>query len=140
MRHWASSRERPSARRNGIETALSFDGTSQIPLEGAVRDLMWRDVGLFRDDAGLTRALGKLDSWVEEINPTSCDATAARIASIVTVGQLIARAALRRKESRGAHFRSDFPERNDIDWMRHINESKGRVTEIDVGEKGHIRN
>ena len=37
---------------------------------------------------------------------------------VARVGELIARAALHREESRGAHYRSDFPHRNDIDWSR----------------------
>ena len=41
----------------------------------------------------------------------------------VTVGRLIARAALRREESRGAHFRLDFPERNDFLWKRRISDT-----------------
>ena len=42
------------------------------------------------------------------------------MSSIVTVGLLIARAALRREESRGGHFRTDFPNRDDIHWKRHV--------------------
>jgi len=37
----------------------------------------------------------------------------------LTVARLIARAALRREESRGGHFRADFPDRNDRDWRFH---------------------
>jgi hypothetical protein len=43
-----------------------------------------------------------------------------RVASLVTVGVLIALAALRREESRGGHYRADFPKRDDIHWKRHI--------------------
>ena len=93
---------------------------SRSPGESAVRELMWRDVGLFRDAAGLTRALGRLDEWSESLSAQVGDVSTSRLASIVTVGQLIAKAALRREESRGAHFRTDFPERNDIDWTRHL--------------------
>jgi L-aspartate oxidase len=42
---------------------------------------------------------------------------------VITVGRLIARAALRREESRGGHFRLDFPERNDYRWKRRIMET-----------------
>ena len=48
----------------------------------------------------------------------SFDADDWRRASILTVGRLIARAALRREESRGGHYRSDFPKRDDINWKR----------------------
>jgi L-aspartate oxidase len=45
-------------------------------------------------------------------------------ASLLTVGRLIARAALRREESRGGHFRLDFPERDDRHWQRRILERR----------------
>jgi len=35
---------------------------------------------------------------------------------------LIARAAVRRQESRGGHFRSDFPDRDDIKWQKHVSD------------------
>jgi L-aspartate oxidase len=76
---------------------------------GEIPALMWSNVGLFRDRAGLTTALERLDS-IENPNHLS------------TVARLIARAALRREESRGAHYRLDFPERDDRGWARRIME------------------
>ena len=46
-----------------------------------------------------------------------------RRASLVTGALLIARAALRREESRGGHFRNDFPARDDLKWKVHISET-----------------
>ena len=40
--------------------------------------------------------------------------------NLLTVARLIARAALRREESRGGHFRDDFPERDDLHWQVHL--------------------
>jgi L-aspartate oxidase len=42
------------------------------------------------------------------------------LSSLVTVSLLIARAAVRREESRGGHFRTDFPHRDDIHWQKHV--------------------
>jgi L-aspartate oxidase len=43
----------------------------------------------------------------------------------LTVARLMARAALRREESRGAHFRADVPERDDVHWRKHVAETIG---------------
>ena len=92
-------------------------------------DLMWREVGLFRDRAGLERALEvlepawrALDARLREGPPLDADGW--RTASILTVGRLIARAALRREESRGGHYRSDFPDRDDVHWKRRVTDTR----------------
>ena len=40
--------------------------------------------------------------------------------NIIIVAKLITKAALIRKESRGTHFLADFPERNDANWLKHV--------------------
>ena len=102
------------------------DGAFTIP---EVQDLMWRQVGLFRDRAGLAGALATLDPAWRTIDARIAaaeplDIATWRAASILTVGRLIARAALRREESRGGHFRADFPQRDDIHWKRRASETR----------------
>jgi L-aspartate oxidase len=89
-----------------------------------VRDLMWRDAGLFRTRDGLLNAVERLDGEysrrADAIDRQSADPDAWRHLNLVTVARLIARAALRREESRGAHFRQDFPDRDDARWKIHM--------------------
>jgi L-aspartate oxidase len=90
----------------------------------AVRDLMWRSVGLFRERSGLLEAVAALDAAYEHEGRrigagAVAESDAWRLFNLVTVARLVARAALRREESRGAHFRSDFPERDDARWKYH---------------------
>ncbi|MEE9490925.1 MAG: L-aspartate oxidase, partial [Dehalococcoidia bacterium] len=57
-------------------------------------------------------------AWEKSLK-TSTDRPSYELANMVLVGRLMAEAALMREESRGAHFRSDFPESSDA-WLRHI--------------------
>jgi len=86
-----------------------------------VRDLMWRSVGLFRTRDDLERAVTALDAAdASPAPPTPGDPDGWRHRNLVAVARLIARAALRREESRGGHFRADFPARDDIHWKVHL--------------------
>jgi L-aspartate oxidase len=95
-----------------------------VPDSFEVRDLMWRHAGLVRSHDGLERAVVALEAWRPVVqgarDAAPGDRERRRVASLVTVGLLIARAALRRQESRGGHFRADFPRRDDIHWQRHV--------------------
>ncbi len=123
--------ESAEARAAAASPNLSGEGTAEpwtldtTELSG----LMWHDVGLFRDREGLARALEVLEPAWHELDTQLRDgrllaAADWRTASIVTVGRLIARAALRREESRGGHYRSDFPDRDDINWKRRVSERR----------------
>ena len=92
----------------------------QPPASGpdSVRTLMWRSVGLFRTREGLAAAVDTLERAAVSTSPSTADGWRDR--NLLTVARLIARAALRREESRGGHFRADFPERDDARWRVHL--------------------
>ena len=82
---------------------------------------MWRCAGLFRDRAGLEEAVAALDALADASHPATVDR--ARQRNLSTVARLIARAALRRTESRGGHYRLDYPARDDERWRVHVVET-----------------
>jgi L-aspartate oxidase len=119
-----------------IETPAPSGSPFTIPLgEADVQELMWRSAGIFRDRAGLEAARDRLEpAWRsidEELSRgRSLGPEGWRLASIVTVARLVVRAALRREESRGAHSRTDFPERDDLHWRRSITEVRSSNFEV----------
>jgi fumarate reductase flavoprotein subunit len=93
-------------------------------LRETLLDTMWDDVGVIRDAAGLKRGLGKLAALEEELLNTGVpDSDRAfnltwhdwlNLRSLIEISKVIALAALNRENSRGAHFREDFPGEGDL--------------------------
>lgn len=85
----------------------------------SLKSLLWRQVGIERDAAGLADAQERLDTWanyLERLGPFTPEGV--EVMNMVQVAQAITRSASFREESRGAHFRSDFPD-TDPDWRVH---------------------
>jgi aspartate oxidase len=91
---------------------------------GRLRHGMWRFAGLFRTKATLAPFVAELDAAYDaaiahEASTPPAGSAERQVTSLLTVSRLIARAALRREESRGGHFRDDFPARDDARWRVH---------------------
>jgi L-aspartate oxidase len=106
-----------------VDPVMPYTPSEEPPEPDAIRDLMWRQAGLVRSREGLAAAVSQLQSWraaaQRRRHAAPADRDARRTASLASVGYLIARAALRREESRGGHFRGDFPQHDDIHWQKH---------------------
>ena len=91
---------------------------------------MWDDIGVLRTREGIEQGLGRLDSYAEELLATGlADGDRAfnltwhdwlNLESLIEISRVIARAALAREDSRGAHFREDFPDTGDLDTTRYV--------------------
>jgi L-aspartate oxidase len=89
-----------------------------------LRDLMWKYAGLLRDENGLLQAKRGLDA-LAAVMPKGLFRRAVEARNLHVVAELIVASALGREESRGAHFRNDFPLHDAIG--RHSVMEKGRL-------------
>jgi L-aspartate oxidase len=89
-------------------------GAAQVAAD-LVRMIMWQYAGIVRSAAGLKSALATLGDIERRLPPGATEE-----ANLIQTASLIARAALQRKESRGGHYRSDFPRAKGAWRGRHI--------------------
>ena len=83
-----------------------------------IRFLLWEKAGILRRGASLASALEELPR-LERPLPVTPTRAHYEESNLCTVGEAIARSALAREESRGAHYRTDFPVRDDARWGKH---------------------
>jgi len=127
----ASQGARPEPDRADVERAM---GEALLPFDQPAGDLnairealytvMWEDVGIIRDGRGLRHALAVLESLHERLGRTGVSESTHRfnltwhdwlnLDSLLSVSRAIAHAAVAREDSRGAHYRSDFPRTSDL--------------------------
>jgi L-aspartate oxidase len=81
--------------------------------------LMSRFVGVIRTAEGLSVATSSLAAMAEVLHVRMTTRPELELQNLVTVANLVAASALRREESRGTHFREDFPARDDARWRVH---------------------
>jgi succinate dehydrogenase / fumarate reductase flavoprotein subunit/fumarate reductase flavoprotein subunit len=118
-----------SACQEALKLLGSQNAESPFSLRDELGKVMWERVGIIRSGEGLRRALAELAAMrvsVETLRVAGARAfnlawqQALDLRNLVLSSELIARGALEREESRGAHFRLDFPHANDDAWLRNI--------------------
>jgi L-aspartate oxidase len=90
-------------------------------ITNSLRSLMVRRMGIVRDRAGLLEAERTVSFWCRYVLAREFDAPPGwELQNLLTIARLMIGAALKREESRGVHFRSDFPQRDDMRWRCHL--------------------
>jgi len=88
------------------------------PSHSALQQLLWDKVGIIRNQESLAETADILAAWQKSL-PKPTDRPSYELSNLVLTARLVTEAALMREESRGAHFRSDFPQ-SLPQWQRHI--------------------
>ena len=100
-----------------------------------IKNLMWEKVSIVRDEKGLNEALKQLLEMQKELENLNVSdkkqyndelLTALEVTNMVEICIVIVKSAILRRESRGAHYRSDFPESSD-EWKRSIIVNKNKI-------------
>ena len=100
-------------------------------VRNSLRAVMWRNVGIARHQDDLAEAEGLIEFWQSYVLDKVFAAPGGwELQNMLTLGRLMAHAAFLRTETRGVHYRSDYPDRNDAEWRKHILMTHGEPVRI----------
>ena len=104
---------------------LKTDDYSIESIKDVIRETLWKNVSIERNGEGLKETLAELQDLMESLgrvltNPEIADVATVETVNMLNVALMITQSALARTESRGAHYRADFPSQDDTEWQRRI--------------------
>jgi L-aspartate oxidase len=104
----------------GLPQEPAYGSLNLADVENSLRSIMWRSVGVLRDAPDLDEAMESITFWCRYVMDKEFEGPEGwQLQNLLTVARLIAMSARQREESRGAHYRIDFPETS-ANWLRHI--------------------
>jgi fumarate reductase flavoprotein subunit len=116
------------------------------PIRDEIENLMWENVGLVRTGNRIKEAIGRLDALLEKAGRASVENRFIRqynlewnniidVINLITVSRMVATSALYREESRGGHYREDFPTTDNDNWLINICLKKKGDLDIELSQK-----
>ena len=118
-----------------IEGLIKKGSIKPQEFKNRIKNLMWEKVAIVREEKTLNEALGQLQDMQKELDKLDISdkkqyndelVTALEVINMVEICILSVKSAILRRESRGAHFRSDFPDTLD-EWKKSIVLSKNKI-------------
>ena len=122
-----------------------------VDLKHRLQEVMWDSTSMLRNEKDLEGAVNELSTLQETLSGEVKAGTLRQlkeflqVRNMVNVASLITRAALRRQESRGAHFRTDYPFRDDRHWLKNIfiqrdaeGEDRFNIRDVDDSKYPHL--
>jgi succinate dehydrogenase/fumarate reductase flavoprotein subunit len=113
------------AERERLESLVSAGGEGLGGLRRDLRDVMWQQAGIIRDKEGLEGAVESMQELAARLKKVRIQdyrelTRYLEFEHMVLLSEMVCRAALLRTESRGAHYRSDYPEEDNDRWLKNI--------------------
>lgn len=125
---YAGTHAPQAVRLSGRGTGAGRGSIDTDDLRTSLKAMLWRDVGIVRGGGRLAGAVGAVDGWerfAHRVGPPS--ESRLTLINMLCVARLLTTAALMRDESRGTHWRRDFPERDDERWAVHLIHQRERA-------------
>ncbi len=109
-----------------IESFKGDDGIDPYDVESEIKELAWESIGVVRNEDGLRTGIRRFEEIRRETAPRikgkdlRALIKALECENLAWVGEIVARSALERNESRGQHSREDYPDRDDGNWLKWV--------------------
>jgi succinate dehydrogenase/fumarate reductase flavoprotein subunit len=112
-----------------VETPMGREGNDLYPMRDRMRVSNWEKLGIIREENGLREGLRVVWELKEKLNQVGIPAGRSynilwndwlNMRNLLDVSEIVGISALERKESRGAHYRSDFPKKNNREYLKNF--------------------